>query len=118
MPARLGYPDLASSEGVLGWRDEGDVRYVHLSGSPSSYLSLADKPAGRPWLARANARIAVDAGGWTLNASQPIELEFGNAGKCRCYFDGKPVSGLPAGNGLTRFKHPARTARLEMRCAK
>ena len=113
---KMGYPDLARSSGVLGWRDEGETRYVHLSGAVSSYLVLAVAPANLPWLARANGRIATVPGGWKLKASQPLELEFGNAARCTFLLDGKPAAVVRGADGLATLRHRANQAHLEIRC--
>ncbi|MFO7541403.1 MAG: endo alpha-1,4 polygalactosaminidase [Thiobacillus sp.] len=117
IPVTMGYPDLPRSRGVLGWRDEGTVRYIHLAGTADSYLVLADKPAPTAWLSRANARITLDRGGWLLKAYQPLELEFGNAARCTFRLDGKPAPVIRRPDGLFALKHRKHEARLEMRCA-
>lgn len=117
MPRGLGYPDLARSKGILGWWDEGDVRYVHLSGAPASMLVLSNKPAARPRLARANGRITAVPGGWQVEAFRSIELELGQAEKCRVLVDGRPVSAQSTNGRLRLVKFPAHKAKVEMRCA-
>lgn len=117
IPVTMGYPDLARSNGVLGWRDEGKIRYIHLAGEPGSYLVLADTPAPTAWLSRANARITLDRDGWLLKAYQPLELEFGNADRCTFRIDGKPAAVTRRPNGLVALTHRKHEARLEMRCA-
>lgn len=116
LPARMGYPDLTRSRGVLGWWDEGETRYIHLSGTEASQLVLAERPAAQPWLARANGRVSSIPGGWKVDASRSLELEFGQAGKCRFFVDGKPVVAQPTAHGLLSVKHAARTAVVEARC--
>ena len=117
IPATMGFPDLSRSTGILGWRDEGEVRYIHLSGAPSSYLALGAKPANKPWLIRANARITATHSGWMLKAHQPLALEFGNAAGCRFMFNGKPAAGSRQANGLIALTYPGPEARLEIACA-
>lgn len=117
IPASMGFPDLTRSSGVLGWREEGAVRYIHLAGESGSYLVLADKPANKVWLARANARITLDKGAWLLKAYQPLELEFGHAERCTFRIDGKPIATTRRPNGLVALTHRSSEARLEMRCA-
>jgi polysaccharide biosynthesis protein PelA len=116
LPVHMGYPDLVRSRGILGWWDEGEMRYIHLSGTSTSYLVLTEKPIAKPWLARANGRISVIPGGWKVDASQPLELEFGQAGKCRFVVNGKPVVAHPVAHGLLTVKHSARTATVEAHC--
>jgi len=113
----MGYPDLARSRGVLGWKDTGESRYVHLAGGTSSYLVLADKPARLPYLIESNARITLTSKGWKLDAAQPIEIRFGQASSCRYRINGKAVETRTAGDGSLTLVHPARSALLEAHCA-
>ncbi len=117
IPRRMGYPDLARSENILGWWDEGDTRYVHLAGAPSSLLVLAGQPANRPWLARANGRISPSQSGWTFNAAQPLKVELGGVGQCTVLVDGRPAALQRKANGYASLSLAARTAHIEVRCA-
>ncbi len=40
IPAYMGYPDLKESKGVIGYKKEGNVIYIHLDGSGESYVKL------------------------------------------------------------------------------
>ena len=118
IPQRMGYPDITRSRNVLGWWDEGKVRYVHLGGAPTSLLVLADTLPSRPWIARANGRIDADPAGWTLTAAAPLEVEFGGADRCSLLLDGKPAPLAQRPAGYATLKTAARSARIEVRCAR
>ena len=117
IPKRMGYPDLSRSENIVGWWDEGDIRYVHLAGTASSLLVLADRPANRPWLARANGRINVTSTGWVFSGHQSLEVELGGVERCTVKLDGRPVVLQRTGGGFALLKTASHTARVEMRCA-
>jgi hypothetical protein len=118
IPKRMGYPDLSRSENILGWWDEGDIRYVHLAGAPSSLLVLAEQPVNRPWLARANGRISPTPSGWTFNAAQPLKVELGGVRQCTVLVDGRPAALQRKANGFVSLSLAARTAHIEVRCVK
>jgi hypothetical protein len=52
------FPDLAASRGVLGYKREGSVLYVHLDGSESKRVALTASKPRRPHLRSANAEIS------------------------------------------------------------
>ncbi len=114
----MGYPDLARSEGVLGWWDEEEVRYVHLDGRPVGRLVLRDTPSVQPRLARANARVRAVPGGWRFEGHQPLELELADADRCKVRLDGKAVARHPVTRGRAVFRHAAKAATLEMDCGR
>ncbi|MCB1077461.1 MAG: hypothetical protein KDM64_06490, partial [Verrucomicrobiae bacterium] len=59
LPASAGIPDLATSEGVTGYRTEGDSLYVHTNGQPRVTISLGKAPASRPYLETATGEVQV-----------------------------------------------------------
>ncbi len=100
----MGYPDLRRSLGVLGFREHGDVLYVHLDGSGDNLLILTEKPAAE-WanLVSTNAitrNYLRTANGFELElkAYIPIELEI-DTGPCEV-----KVNGLPLVKGRAHFK--------------
>lgn len=117
IPARMGYPDLTRSENIVGWWDEGDIRYVHLADAASSLLVLADRPSSRPWLARANGRVSITPTGWAFSGHQPLKLELGGVERCSVKADGKPASLQRTAGGYASLKLAAHHARIEVRCA-
>ena len=117
IPARMGYPDLTRSENIVGWWDEGDIRYVHLADASSSLLVLADRPANRPWLARANGRVSATPTGWAFSGHQPLKLVLGGVERCSVKADGKPVLLQRSPGGYASLKLATHHARVEVRCA-
>jgi polysaccharide biosynthesis protein PelA len=115
VPKRMGFPDMGRSEGVLGWWDEDDVRYIHLDGGPSSLLVMGGKQSGQARLARANGRVARVSGGWKVEGSRPLELQFAEAEKCHFLVNGNPVVARAAGRYLA-VKHPGHSAIVEAHC--
>lgn len=118
VPKRMGYPDLNRSEGVLGWWDEEDVRYIHLGGAAESRLVMDDKPPSRIGLARANARVQAMSGGWRVEGFQPLELELANADRCRVLVNGKTAVTRSNGRGRISVRHPAASATVEAHCGR
>lgn len=118
VPKRLGYPNLKRSEGVLGWWDEGDVRYIHLSGALESRLVMDEKPAANISLARANARAQAMSGGWRFEGFQPLELELADADKCRVLVNGKTAVMRASGGGRIAIRHPGSSATVETHCGR
>lgn len=63
LPAKVGTPDLSLCQGISGWNREGEVMYVHTTGSPVVDLVLA--PADKavpawPHLVSASADVTVE----------------------------------------------------------
>ena len=58
MPASLGAVDMLRSEGVTGYKVEGDQMYVHTSGQSRSEIVLADAPVAHPRLTSSTSEIA------------------------------------------------------------
>lgn len=116
IPATMGYPDLARSEDVLGWRDAGDARYIHLGGATTSTLVLTAQPGSQPRLDRANARITRQSNAWRFDGAAPLQAEFAAATRCTFRVNGKPVATQPQPGGRLLLTHPARSGILEMHC--
>lgn len=119
IPASSGYPDLARSEGVIGFADAGESRYIHLAGG-SSRLILSPSAPSRPYLASANGIVS----GWsadarrlslTLEGRLPLAFALGGA-RCRVTADGSPVAGKPEAAGRIAYRLAARQARIEAEC--
>ena len=97
----MGWPDLQRSQGVIGYADLHDGRYVSLDGRADVVLHLTDHPPRVPYLVQANAPLqSWQRSGRTLHFSfagfQPVRLEIGGtAGACR-------VSGAAGGVKSTR----------------
>lgn len=119
-----GWPDLARSTGIAGFRDIPQGRYVHLTGKSPAYLYLTDKkPAKAPYLHAANAGIvkwkkdggAVD---FRLKGHSPVKMTIaGASGGCVVSWRGGELEPARAGD-VQSFSFPASDtgeARLECR---
>ncbi|MFV8572075.1 endo alpha-1,4 polygalactosaminidase [Marinobacter sp. SBS5] len=116
------YPDMNLSQGVAGYHDTREVRFVHLTGS-DPLLVLSREPSSGPILDSANAQVVS----WQRsrrNGRWQIELElkgyqaldFTLAGTSRCSAKGPKLSQRTA-NGLIHFRSRAQHAgRFELEC--
>lgn len=79
MPVRMGWPDLAASRGIAGYRQQGEDLYIHL-GTDSAELVLEKTPAPQVRLVSANASIesstSTRRGAWQWNLSGHVPLQF------------------------------------------
>lgn len=69
LPAKLGWPDMATCLGVLGWRQDGDFLYVATDGSPRVDLHLADKLPS-PYLRLESCSGPLRINRWTPKGAQ------------------------------------------------
>lgn len=84
IPSAAGVPDLPRCAGVSGWKTDGEVTYIHLTGRPLVELALADSPSpgSRLHLVESSAGIVfhelsaqsalIETGGWAA-----VETVFG-----------------------------------------
>lgn len=63
IPASFGFPDIARSTGVTGYKDAGEWRYVHTSGLKETQLVLSNQPAQHLYLISSSAEISFSADG-------------------------------------------------------
>ena len=113
LPAALGTPDVAASQGVAGWHEAPEGRYVHLTGG-SAWLRTGAGTA--PALYEANARLTAWAprpGGVDFSLSGHAPLEFGllNAGRCTVRSGGRTLAATPT--SLYRLPHAAADIQIE-----
>ena len=116
------FPDMARSQGVAGYHDVGDVRFVHLSGD-DPLLILASEPLPGPMLDSANAQLVSwqrsrKNGRWhikmELKGYQP--LDFSLSGTSQCSVTGIRLNQKTA-NNLLHFRSSTKQAgRVEMEC--
>jgi hypothetical protein len=85
----LGYPDLARSVGIAGFRDLPQGRYLHLVPNAGRVkLSFSKNPPDTPYIASSNGRLqSVQFGRHSLRVKAaarivPLELEIGGAKSC------------------------------------
>jgi polysaccharide biosynthesis protein PelA len=81
----MGWPDMQRSQGVIGFADLHDGRYISLDGRADVVLRLVDHPPHVPYLVQANAPLqSWRRSGTTLHFSfkgfQPVRLEIGGTG--------------------------------------
>ncbi len=57
LPKSAGYPDLSISNGVLGYDEYLDSRYIHTDGSRRVVLTLTDTPPIKPYLKNSRAFV-------------------------------------------------------------
>ena len=103
LPAALGTPLPATSQGVAGWREGPEGSYVHLTGGDAwlrtGTAATAAPPPARPSLYEANARLtAWQAEGasvrFSLQGHAPLEFSLRDAGACQVRADGRALSPL------------------------
>jgi len=97
MPASSGFPDLARSNGVVGYNEHNGERYLSTN-SDEAIVAMTDKAPTRPYLIDANARVASATSSATqltmeLVGHMPITLTLANAARCDVRADGKPLVG-------------------------
>ncbi|RYF08744.1 MAG: hypothetical protein EOO31_01265 [Comamonadaceae bacterium] len=141
LPATLGAPDLAASQGVAGFRDGTEGNYVHLtsgaawlqSSEPTGTTTIGTTTTGaatakaRPYLSDANARID----GWkaqqngqqvdfTLKGFGPIEFSLAAATGCQTTANNRtltPTRSTGSANTATQqFKLPDAAAQIRVHC--
>lgn len=129
LPASMGVPDLAASRGVAGWRDEGDMRYVHLAAQArdielvlSTAASSPPTQSASPRLVSANARIdsfVAQRGRWQwqLGGHVPLELTLEQPATCRLLANGRELKPQRREGALFHYRLTDHAARpLEAIC--
>lgn len=133
LPATLGTPALAASQGVAGFRDGTEGTYVHLAGGAAWLQSSEPSTTGsataraRPYLSDANARIdsfkAQQDGQqveFTLKGFGPIEFSLAAANGCQTTANNRtltPVRSTGAANTATQqFRLPDAAAQIRVNC--
>ncbi len=84
----LGYPDLQRSEGVAGFIDLPQGRYLHLSAASAKIFFQEHVDKQLPYLRQANAMLEYwnnnkNGAAFRLRAHEPIQLSVGNGDRCR-----------------------------------
>jgi len=84
LPEGTGLPDMATSQGVAGYREDKPGRYLHLSGATASWQ---EGESARPYLQQANGRLTAfaqqDTGlQFSLRGYTELEFAIGNASGC------------------------------------
>lgn len=121
LPRNAGIPDLRTSEGIAGYRVQGDIMYVHLAGDDAT-LRLSAKAASAPNLVASNGRIeSVERSGerwrWRLQARVPLEFTLQNAERCEISVAGKRLAPARREGALNHYRLSQHAAEpLEANC--
>ncbi|MGI9285031.1 MAG: bifunctional glycoside hydrolase 114/ polysaccharide deacetylase family protein [Pseudomonadales bacterium] len=102
IPDSLGYPDLRRSEGLAGFIDLSQGRYLHLSASSAKLYFQKQREKNQPYLRQANAMVeywkaSKSGASFRLKAHEPIKLEIENAKRCRIKIRNKWHTGTKKG---------------------
>ena len=121
IPAALGYPDLADSRNVAGYRDVGTNRYVHLGPGGDARLVLQPTAPRGPYLKSANGLIEALARApgrleLQLQGYVPLSITLGNAAHCVTRINGRVRHRRADARGEVHFQLTAERARLAVRC--
>lgn len=118
LPAELGEPAL-DSDGIAGWGDGPDGRYLILTG-PRVSFGLATASNDLPYLAGANAGVTE----WRRQGKRiharlagfaPVEFDLANAQRCGVAANGRTVSALPNGK-FQRYRLSDASVTLDIGC--
>ncbi|NPA42110.1 MAG: polysaccharide deacetylase [Aquificae bacterium] len=98
-----GYPDLKESRGIVGFKEEGNLIYIHLDGSGNSYLKLTPRPPRWFNLISSNGKVVhYEKVGGRINlrllSHLPAEVEF-DTGACEV-----KVNGIEYEPGIHTFR--------------
>lgn len=63
LPKDNRYPDFSKSDGIVGFYDDVDGRYIHLNGQGSYTLVMSDKAPMVPYLIQSNGRVVKSSNG-------------------------------------------------------
>jgi uncharacterized protein (TIGR01370 family) len=74
LPKDNRYPDFSKSDGIVGFYDDFDGRYIHLNGQGTYRLVLSDVVPKVPYLVQSNGRVvASEKGDLTLKSYVPFQ---------------------------------------------
>ena len=117
-----GYPDLQRSRNIAGFKQQGKVRYLHLS-APQAELILSGSAPKRPYLVEANGKISD----WQyrehglqarLEAHVPLQFSFANLQSCRLTADNAVLKPSQVRDNIYTYSlpnHAVATIRIECR---
>ncbi|MDP3265508.1 MAG: endo alpha-1,4 polygalactosaminidase [Sulfuricurvum sp.] len=63
LPKNNHYPDFSKSDGIIGFYDDVDGRYIHLNGQGVYTLVMSDKAPMVPYLIQSNGRVVKSSNG-------------------------------------------------------
>lgn len=109
-PSSFGWPDLAASRGLAGFKREGQETYIHLDGSGAAELVFSRSPAAGYAYIRESSAILESFGrhgrgfAASLRAEAPGELVLGAADRCAVSATGARVAGASLKFGKGKFE--------------
>lgn len=91
----MGFPDLQRSRNIAGFKQQGNVRYIHLTG-PEASLRLSQHAPTTPYLVETNGKLTQwHSSGNSLQARLeayvPLEFSFANLQSCQLFADNTPL---------------------------
>jgi hypothetical protein len=121
LPASLGWPDLSRSQGIAGFSDQKEDRYVHM-GSDAADLVLTELQQAALHLVSANAKVQdverlANGFRWNLSGHVPLQFTLAHAQSCRVKAGGRELSPVRQSVGFSHFEIKDHVARpLEAIC--
>lgn len=119
LPPGMEPVDLAGSEGVAGWADGPDGRYVHLAGAHAR-LRLSTSAPAAPRLVDANARVASvrrTGRSMSLDLVGHRTLEWSAPAGCQVVANGKPLPPHRREGGINSYRIQDVRATIDINCA-
>lgn len=118
----MGYPDLQRSQNIAGFKQQGNVRYVHMSG-PEASLKLSQQAPTTPYLVEANGkltqwRVSGNSQQARLEAHVPLQFSFANLQSCRLSADNTVLKPSQVRDNIYTYSlpnHAVATIRIECR---
>jgi hypothetical protein len=110
----MGYPDLARSQGIVGFADHGNDRYVHLSGEEEVVLALTQQPPSAPYLVESDAPIRrwkQGAGSFEVSLAGPRSVTYVMNRSERCRLHPEGASTRDSALGATTMPRQGRPTR-------
>ncbi len=127
LPAALGRPQMATAQGVAGYRAAFEGVYLHLTGGQALFSTAAAASPRAPYLHEANARLtdwAIDSaskkGQFSLAGHAPLEFTLAAAEACRVTAGGQrlrpQLTQGADGQTLAHFKLSRVSETLQLSC--
>ncbi len=109
VPKTAGFPDLLSSQNVVGYNSHGTDHYIHLGANTQTYLQLTQNAPTVPYLVDANAMIKQferknNELHLQLTGYLPLKLTLGNMNNCWTESDNKTLTPKTQQNGQMTYE--------------
>ncbi|OQX74950.1 MAG: hypothetical protein B6D59_00730 [Campylobacteraceae bacterium 4484_4] len=117
----VGYPDLANSRGIVGFKDEKGARYLHLDGSGDYLFRLRSTPPERPYLIEANGEVVrmqkeAKEIRFVLHSHLPLQMRFYKPKGCRIHLLQRGFRIRHRGNEVVITAQKAKEAEVRFVC--